>query len=489
MRAYFRGAFESGLHMKYRILVLTFALLIGACTAPMVNNTTTSQDTTQTTQPSSTRPSTTDTTVPTGTAATVACDQAPTDFQALCTAYHIVSTSYVDPVDPSSLAAGATQGITDYQNQPGGTAPDSLVCALPDPSFTTFCDAFVEEEQTDPAPVDDLVAAAINGMMNTLDPYSVYFTPEALARFQEETQGQIEGIGALVRAEDPNDPEGATCSTISDSCELVIVSPLEGGPAETVGLKTGDVMTSVNGESIDGWLVDEVISEVRGPAGSTVTIGIDRDGQPLEFTITRAAIDIPIVTSRMVDDATGYLELSVFSTNAPAQFNSALQDLLDQGATNIVLDLQHDPGGSLNTAIYVASEFLSSGLVLRTEAPGDVQEYLVVPGGIATDPSIKLYVLVDQASASASEVVTGAFQDYGRATVVGTHTYGNNTVQQQYNLSNGGAIKMTVARWVTPDGHDYGGVGLTPDVEVEIPTDAPTDYLLNKALELINSGA
>ncbi len=475
--------------MKYRIFVLAFALLIGACTAPVVNDTTNPQDTTQTTEPQSTQPPTIDTTVPTGTPATVACDQAPADFQALCTAYHIVSTSYVDPVDPSSLAAGATQGIADYQNEPGGAAPDSLVCALPDPSFTVFCDAFVEEEQTDPAPVDDLVAAAINGMMNTLDPHSVYFTPEALARFQEETQGQIEGIGALVRAEDPNDPEGATCSTISDSCELVIVSPLKGGPAEAVGLKSGDVMVSVNGESIDGWLVDEVISEVRGPAGSTVTIGVDRGGHALDFTITRAAIDIPIVTSKMIDDTTGYLELSVFSTNAPAQFDTALQGLLDQGATNIVLDLQHDPGGSLNTAVFVASEFLPSGLVLRTEAPDQVQEYSVEPGGIATDPSIKLYVLVDKASASASEVVTGAFQDYGRATVIGTHTYGKNTVQQQYDLSNGGAIKLTVARWVTPDGHDYGGVGLTPDVEVEIPTDAPSDYLLNKALEIIASGA
>ena len=488
MRAYSRGAFESGVHMKYRIILLAFALLLAACTAPVVTgpDATASLDTTQTTGPQSTQPQTTDTA---GTPTTVSCDQAPADFQALCTAYHIVSTTYVDPVDPAALAAGAVQGITDYENEPGGTLPDSLTCALPDPSFVTVCDAFVQEEQTDPAPVGDLVAAAINGMMNTLDPHSVYFTPDALARFQEETQGQIEGIGALVRPEDPNDPEGATCSTISDSCELVIVSPLEGGPAEAAGLKSGDVMTSVDGQSIDGWLVDEVISEVRGPAGSTVTIGIDRDGQPLEFTITRAAIDIPIVTSKMLNDTTGYLELAIFSTNAPDQFNTALQDLLDQGATNIVLDLQHDPGGSLNTAIFVASEFLSSGLVLRTQAPDQVQEYSVEPGGIATDPSIKLYVLVDQASASASEVVTGAFQDYGRATVIGTHTYGKNTVQQQFNLSNGGAVKLSVARWVTPDGHDYGGVGLTPDVVVDIPTDAPSDYLLNNALEIIGSGA
>lgn len=476
--------------MKYRILVLAFALLLAACTAPVVSEPgdTATFDTTQPTSPGTTQPPTTGTTVPGGTTGMVSCDQAPADFQPLCTAYHIVTTSYVDPVDPAVLADGAAQGITDYVNEPGGSEPASLTCALPDASFTTMCDAFVQVEQADPAPVGDLVAAAISGMMGTLDPYSVYFSPEALTQFEEETQGQIEGIGALVRAQDPNDPEGPTCSTISASCELVIVSPLEGGPAEAAGLQSGDVMTSVDGESIDGLLVDEVISKVRGPAGTSVTIGIDRNGQSLEFTIKRASIDIPIVTSKMVNDTTGYLDLAVFSTNAPDQFNTALQGLLDQGATNIVLDLQHDPGGSLNTAIFVASEFLSSGLVLRTEAPNEVQDYPVQPGGIATDPSIKLYVLVDQASASASEVVTGAFQDYGRATVIGTHTYGKNTVQQQFDLGNGGALKMTVARWVTPEGHDYGGVGLTPDVEVEIPANAPTDYLLNKALEIIASG-
>lgn len=478
--------------MKYRTLLLALALLLAACTAPATSYAPTSQSSTtappQTTQP--TQPPTTGTPTDAGTA-TVSCDNAPDSFKPLCTAFHIITTSYVDPVDTAKLAQGAVEGIDAYQNEPGGAVPDSLTCALPSSDFLSVCDAFVQVEQTDPAPVGDLVAAAISGMMDygLDDPYSVYFSPDALAAFQEETHGQIEGIGALVKAEDPNNPDGGACSTISDTCVLVVVSPLEGGPAEAAGLQAGDVFTSVDGQSIQGMLVDSVIAEVRGPAGTTVTVGIDRGDQHLEFTITRASIDIPIVSSRMIDDTTGYLDLSIFSTNAPDQFNGALQDLLNQGAKNIILDLQHDPGGSLDTAIYVASEFLSSGIVLRTEAPGNTQEYPVDPGGIATDPSIKLYVLVDRASASASEVVTGAFQDYGRATVIGEHTFGKNTVQQQFNLSNGGALKLTVARWVTPDGHDYGGVGLTPDVLVQIPTDASSDYLLNKALDIISSGS
>jgi len=481
--------------MKHRILLIAFILLFASCTAPTVSETTTTATapTSETTQPQTTettQPATTQTTVPASSSETVSCDSAPGAFQPLCNAYHIIVTGYVDQVDPSVLAQGAVEGIDSYENDPGGTEPASLTCALPDPSFSVMCDAFLAEEQADPAPVDDLVAAAINGMMSygLDDPYSVYFTPESLKVFEEETQGQIEGIGALVRPEDPNDPEGPTCSTISDSCILVIVSPLAGGPAEAAGLQSGDVITSVDGASADGMLVDQVIAEVRGPAGSSVTVGVERDGEPMTFTITRAAIDIPIVDSRMIDDSTGYINLAMFSTNAPDQFNSALQDLLDQGATTIIFDLQHDPGGSLNTAIFVASEFLSSGVVLRTESREGTDQYAIEPGGIATNPDIKLYVLVDRASASASEVVTGAFQDYGRATVIGENTYGKNTVQQQFNLSNGGALKLTVARWVTPNGYSYGGVGLTPDIRVEIPSDADSDYLLNKALEIINSG-
>ncbi|GBD84822.1 putative CtpA-like serine protease [bacterium BMS3Abin02] len=477
--------------MKYRALLAAAILTLAACTAPasVTASTVPGVTTTPTSSPGTptSLPGTPTSSPAAVTPGTTSCDNPPEAFQPLCTAYHIITTSYVDPVDDSRLAEGAARAITEHESEPGATAPDSLTCALPSPAFAQMCNAFVEEELTDPAPTPDLVAAAISGMLQygLDDPYSVYFSPDALARFQEETSGQIEGIGALVRSEDTSTPEDGPCSTISDTCQLVIVTPLEGGPAEGVGLRSGDIMTTVDGESIDGWLVDEVIAEVRGPAGTDVTLGILRDGTPLEFTITRAAIDIPIVSSRMIDDSIGYLELTIFATNAPHQVDTALRELLDAGATTIILDLQHDPGGSLNSAIFVASEFLSDGLVLRTEAPGDTEEYPVTPGGIATDPSIALYVLVDRASASASEVVTGAFMDAGRATVIGEHTFGKNTVQQQFNLGNGGALKLTVARWVTPKGHDYGKVGLTPDILIEIPDGAEPDFLLNKALEII----
>ncbi|HZJ47939.1 MAG TPA: S41 family peptidase, partial [Acidimicrobiia bacterium] len=379
--------------MKYRAFLAAAILTLAACTSPAVTPTSAVPGGTAT----ETTTTTTATAPPTaGTSATTSCDNASEDFWPLCTAYHIISTSYVDPVDDNALAEGAARAITEHEPAPGAAAPDSLTCALPSPAFAQMCDAFVQEEDTEPAPVPDLVAAAISGMLQygLDDPYSVYFSPDALARFQEETSGQIEGIGALVRPEDPGAPEDGTCSTISDTCQLVIVTPLEGGPAKAVGLQSGDVMTTVDGESIDGWLVDEVIAEVRGPSGTDVTIGILRQGAPLEFTITRAAIDIPIVSSRMIDDTTGYLELTIFASNAPQQVDAALSELLDAGTTTIILDLQHNPGGSLNSAILITSAFLSDGLVLRTEAPGNTEEYQVMPGGVATDPEIALYVLV-----------------------------------------------------------------------------------------------
>jgi carboxyl-terminal processing protease len=165
----------------------------------------------------------------------------------------------------------------------------------------------------------------------------------------------------------------------------------------------------------------------------------------------------------------------------------ALDELIDQGATTILVDLQNNPGGSLVAAVEIASQFLADGDVVRTEAPDDTETYGVRRGGVAVDPGIRIVVLLNRGSASASEVVAAVLQERGRATVMGEASYGKNTVQQQYGLSNGGALKLTVARWLTPGGHDFGGTGVTPDVAVNIPDDAEEDYLVEKSLALINS--
>ncbi len=471
--------------MKRFTLLLVLALVAAACVAPAAS----------TTAPPATTAATTTTTAPPQTTTTViaglqvdlvSCTGAPAEFDALCNAYQIISSHYVDPVSDETLAEGAAKGVAEADHEDSIPEPDRLTCALPTPDFDVFCDALAEHQRTDPEPVPELIESAISGMMESLgDPNSVYFTPEALSRFEEETTGQIEGIGALVRAEDPSKPEDGVCQEISDTCLMTIVSPLEGSPAEAAGIKSGDVIIAVDGESIKGWLVDEVVAAVRGPKGTKVTLTIDRSGETLQITITRDEIKIPVVTHRMIEPGIGYVELSIFSTTAPPQFRAALEDLLAQGAETIIFDLQFNPGGSLNAAIQITSEFLDEGLVLRTQSRTETNEYRVVPGGVATNPDIAVYVLVNRGSASASEVVTGALQDAGRATAIGEHTFGKNTVQQQFDLSNGGALKLTIARWVTPSGHDYGHVGLTPDILIEIPGDAEPDYLLNKALEII----
>lgn len=319
------------------------------------------------------------------------------------------------------------------------------------------------------------------------DPNSSYIPPIALARIQEERTGSIEGIGALVRAVDNSGEEEELCTILSDTCRLVIVSPIDGSPAEAAGVLSEDAIVTVDGEDVRGSTIDQIVAIVRGPSGTDVTLGLERNGVVQEVTITRAPIVIPVVESEMADDDTGYLRLALFSSNSGPQVEEAIQGLLDQGATDLIFDLQGNPGGALSAAIDVASQFLSDGLVLVTQAPGEDIEYRVRNGGILTDPGFPVVVLVDRGSASASEVVTGALQEAGRVTVIGENTFGKNTVQQEFPLSNGGALKLTIARWVTPGGNDFGEEGLTPDVAFELSPAGDVDLLRNEALAILNS--
>jgi len=246
-------------------------------------------------------------------------------------------------------------------------------------------------------------------------------------------------------------------------------------------------MVSVDGADIRGQTIDQVVSIVRGPSGTDVQLGLERDGETFEVTITRAPIEIPVVEYEMADENTGYLRLALFSSNSGSQVEEAIQDLLNQGATDLIFDLQGNPGGSLSAAIDVTSLFIDDGLVLITQAPDEEIEYQVRDGGLLTDFDFPVVVLVDRGSASASEVVTGALQEAGRVTVMGENTFGKNTVQQEFPLSNGAAIKVTIARWVTPGGLDFGGDGLTPDIPIELDAAAGFDQLRDEALTFLNS--
>jgi carboxyl-terminal processing protease len=226
--------------------------------------------------------------------------------------------------------------------------------------------------------------------------------------------------------------------------------------------------------------MDEVTATVRGPAGTEITLTIERDGSRFDVVLTREAVTIPAVVSETIDDA-GYIALNLFTENADEQFEEALLEVLDDGVDTLVIDLRDNPGGLLDTAIEVASAFLPDGDVVTTESPDSSTSYPVT-GNVIVPAEIEVVFVVNRGSASASEVVSAVLQERGRATVVGENTFGKNTVQQRFNLSNGGALKLTIARWLTPGGLDFGEVGVTPDVVKEIEVGLAPETVVREAL-------
>jgi carboxyl-terminal processing protease len=404
---------------------------------------------------------------------TVGCADAIDEVSIVCEAYDIIARNYVDEVSDVTLAEFATAAVRDL----GGTTSDSpLTCALPSVTFSEPCNALTDEADNSVQGAETIV----RGMAAALDPNSIYLDQEAVDLIQEEQEGQIEGIGALVTAEDSAITEGnPQCSTITETCRMFIVSVIEGSPAEAAGVESGDFLVSVNGDPVEGSTLDEVTARVRGPAGTNVDLTFERDGSNYDIMITRAAVVIPVVTSEQFDDI-GYVRLNIFSENADEQLEEAIVELLDGGVTELVFDMRDNPGGLLDTAIEVTSLFLPDGDVVVTQNP-DSDRSFPVTGGVVVPAEIPVVVIINRGSASASEVVSAVLQERGRATVIGESSFGKNTVQQQFSLSNGGAFKLTIARWVTPELHDFGGDGVTPDVLEELAPDLDVEAVARLA--------
>ena len=391
----------------------------------------------------------------------------------LCETVELIERHYVDDVTDAELVDGALQAVREG-NVDNGSGLET--CPLPSEDYLVLCEE-IDAARLDP---EKAIEAAVVGMITFgLDRNSAYFDAEALELVEEEQSGQIEGIGALVATMEEGSDQTNTCQVISDECRLEIVSTIEGGPARAAGLEPGDVFVAVDGEPIDGWNVDEVTAAVRGPADTAVELTMVRDGAELSVTIVRAAIQVPVVESEMVGDV-AYLRLNLFTENADEQIHQHLEDLLANDPRALVFDLRNNPGGLLDTSVNIASEFISEGIVVSTESPESVTTYDVEPGGTATDPGLPVYLVVNQGSASASEVVAGALADNGRAVIVGESTFGKNTVQQRFPLSNGGAVKLTIARWLTPQGRDFGGDGIAPDVEADLPETLSVPELVDR---------
>jgi carboxyl-terminal processing protease len=442
-------------------LVTSLALLAAACAGGQTAGSTAAADASTSTTVASTgstdRPGTT--TASPRELELVDCDDADEEVEIVCEAYDLIKTHYVDQIDDATLAEAAAAGL---ELLDGADSSELLVCATPDDAFSMVCDQAL-------AAADDSAEAAeamVTGLATfALDPNSGYFDSQALDLLEEEQGGEIHGIGALVSPEDQTLPgDNKQCGVVSETCEILIISTISGAPAEEAGLKRDDELLAIDGESISGWTVDEVTAAVRGESGTDVVLTMERDGDVFDVTITRAAVAIPVIESQVIGDV-GYLRLWNFTGSAGDEFESGIVDLLGEGVDQLIIDFRDNPGGFLTTAIDVASVFKDDGEVVVTEGPDENETYEVNGSAIVPD-DIPVTIVVNKGSASASEVVAATLQEAGLARVAGENSFGKNTVQQRFSLSNGGALKLTIARWLTPGGLDFGGTGVTPDLEI-----------------------
>ncbi|MFQ6001433.1 MAG: S41 family peptidase, partial [Anaerolineae bacterium] len=316
----------------------------------------------------------------------------------------------------------------------------------------------------------ELTYGAIRGALSTLeDENTAFITPEHIAIIREDLTGAFEGIGALVK--------------MNEDGYLVIAEPLAGRPADLAGLKAGDLVLEVDGVEIQGMNLIEAISLIRGPKGTTVRLTIQRQGvpEPFEVEIVRQRIEFLTIEYRLLKGEIGYIKLNEFNSQAPRQLRAALIDLLAENPRGLILDLRDDPGGLVTAAIDVGSEFIAEGVIMSERGKDIEQDYEAQGSGLATE--IPLVVLVNGGSASASEIVAGAIQDYGRGILIGERTVGKGSVQVQYQLSDGSGLRITTAHWFTPHGRLIEEEGLIPDVEVYI-TDEDLANGLDPQLEL-----
>ncbi|MEL6640263.1 MAG: S41 family peptidase [Pseudomonadota bacterium] len=312
----------------------------------------------------------------------------------------------------------------------------------------------------------DLIEAAINGMLTSLDPHSSYLSAEDAAAMRVQTRGEFGGLGIEVTQE-----EGY----------VKVVSPIDGTPADAAGILAGDFITAVDGESVLGLTLDDAVDLMRGPVGSEIVITVVREGEiePLEVSIIRDTIKLTAVRHRTEGNAI-VLRVTTFNDQTFPNLQDGLKEQAEaaggiDNVDGIVLDLRNNPGGLLNQAIYVSDAFLEAGEIVSTRGrdPEDGDRYNAQPGDLAEGKPI--VVLINGGSASASEIVAGALQDHRRAIVVGTNSFGKGSVQTVVPLASDGAMRLTTARYYTPSGRSIQSLGISPDIIVEQPRPQPAE--------------
>lgn len=325
------------------------------------------------------------------------------------------------------------------------------------------------------------VYGAIKGMVDSLDdPYTTFFTPAENNNFETELSGSLEGVGIEVGIKDGF---------------ILVISPLKGSPADKAGVLAGDKIIQIDSTPTSGLDINSAINLLRGKSGTTVKLTLARDGKPdpVVVSITRDTIDIPVIdTQKITESKTFVIKIYSFSSNSPALFRNALRDFVDSGYSKLIIDLRNNPGGYLEAAVDMGSWFLPSGKTIVTEDYGKKQDPDVYKsyGYDIFNNNLKMAILINSGSASASEILAGALSEYKIGTLIGEKSFGKGSVQELVPITGGGALKVTIARWLTPLGKSISEEGLTPEYEVKMTDDdvkAGKDPQMDKAIQILNS--
>lgn len=346
--------------------------------------------------------------------------------------------------------------------------------------FSLFWDTWrvLQEKHIDKGSlnIEEMVYGAIAGMVNSLDdPYTVFLKPRDTKVFEEDVSGEFEGVGMEIGIR---------------KSRLQVISPLEGTPAMKAGLKAGDKILAIDGDSTDGITIDEAVKTIRGPRGTEVILTVLRDewDETKDFTIVRDVIEIPSLKLEIRDDGIAHIKIYHFSQVAGREFAESAAEILKSPAEKIIVDLRNNPGGFLEVAQYISGFFLEKGDVVLIEdfGGGEKEEYKA--GGHSSLLSYPVVVLINKGSASASEILAGALRDNRGILLLGETSFGKGSVQQLEKLGEGSSVKVTIARWLTPQGTLINGEGLSPDIEVEITEEdieGELDSQLDKAVEIL----
>lgn len=390
-----------------------------------------------------------------------------------------VLIAFVSVIVIAAVGAGAFLGGVIYaQAASGGMPLPTLPAKRSEPgALLDQVRGIIRDTALAPSSDESITANALEGALRSLDDsYAAYFDPKDYQEFQNDSRGEFFGIGITISVNADGQPQ--------------VVMPIEGTPAARAGLKAGDVISAIDGKSKAKWDSDEVVGLIRGPIGTKVTLTIKRGTKdPFKVTITRDRIVVPNVVKRMYPKGVGYVRLMGFNERSADELRAVLAELDKQGAKGFILDLRGNPGGLLRSAVDVASLFVKDGVIVRVDERGKPEEEERATGNTATDKPLVL--LVDMHSASASEIVAGALQDYARATLVGVTTYGKGSVQSIRSLDNGGAIKLTIAHYLTPKKRVINQKGVTPEnivvMDPQLQGDDAKDTQLKRAIEVLRA--